>query len=118
MMKTQFGLGVLSIPAVLNTLGLIPGVICVCIIAVITTWSNYMIGVFKLRHREVYNIDDAGALMFGRVGRELFGVIICICTPFKTSLAFPFSFFANLITNNLQTGYFAQGQAWLVPQSD
>lgn len=79
MMKTQFGLGVLSIPDVLNTLGLIPGVICICTISGITTWSNYMIGCFKLKHRDVYGIDDAGGLMFGPIGREFFAVGICIC---------------------------------------
>ena len=79
MMKTQFGLGVLAMPGILDTLGIIPGVICICVVATITTWSNYIVGAFKLRHPEVYGIDDAGALMFGRVGREVFGVAVCLC---------------------------------------
>ncbi|KAH6953801.1 transmembrane amino acid transporter protein-domain-containing protein [Ilyonectria sp. MPI-CAGE-AT-0026] len=73
MMKTQLGLGILSIPSVFDTLGMIPGLICLCAVAAITTWSDYVVGVFKLRHREVYGIDDAGRLMFGRVGQEIFG---------------------------------------------
>ncbi|KAL2434867.1 Transmembrane transporter [Exophiala dermatitidis] len=73
MMKTQIGLGVLSIPAVFDVLGLIPGVICLLVIAAITTWSDYMVGMFKLRHRDVYSIDDAGALMFGKTGRYILG---------------------------------------------
>ncbi|KAL4880751.1 transmembrane amino acid transporter protein-domain-containing protein [Aspergillus karnatakaensis] len=73
MMKTQIGLGVLSIPSAFDTLGLIPGLICMLTIAVITTWSDYMIGVFKLNHREVYSIADAGGLMFGRAGRAFLG---------------------------------------------
>ncbi|KAL6238684.1 hypothetical protein BDW75DRAFT_246762 [Aspergillus navahoensis] len=73
MMKTQIGLGVLSIPAAFDTLGLIPGLICMLAIAAITTWSDYMVGVFKLNHREVYSIADAGGLMFGRTGRLFFG---------------------------------------------
>lgn len=84
MMKVQFGLGILSMPSILNTLGLIPGVICILIIAAITTWSNYTIGVFKVKHREVYNIDDAGGLMFGPIGREVFAVGICVCTWSKS----------------------------------
>ena len=79
MMKTQIGLGVLSIPAVFDTLGLVPGVICLCAIAAITTWSDYIIGVFKIRHPAVYGIDDAGGLMFGRAGREIFGIAFCLC---------------------------------------
>ncbi|KAK6810955.1 hypothetical protein RU639_013228 [Aspergillus parasiticus] len=58
MMKSQIGLGVLSIPTAFDTLGIVPGIICLIAIAVITTWSDYMIGVFKLRHRSVYSIDD------------------------------------------------------------
>ncbi|KAF4332922.1 amino acid transporter [Fusarium beomiforme] len=71
MMKTQIGLGVLSIPAAFNTLGLIPGVICLLLVAIITTWSNYIVGVFKVNHPEVYGIDDASKLMFGTIGREV-----------------------------------------------
>ncbi|KAI4725545.1 hypothetical protein E4T49_06707 [Aureobasidium sp. EXF-10728] len=74
MMKTQIGLGVLSIPAVFNSLGMIPGIICLLAIAVITTWSDYMVGAFKLRHPEVYGIDDVGQLLFGRIGKEVMGV--------------------------------------------
>ncbi|KAM5347475.1 hypothetical protein ACJ41O_010480 [Fusarium nematophilum] len=74
MMKTQIGLGVLSFPSVFDTLGMIPGVILLCTIAGITTWSNYIVGVFKVNHRSVYGVDDAGELMFGRIGKELFAV--------------------------------------------
>jgi len=79
MMKTQIGLGVLSIPAVLDTLGMIPGIIILLVIAITTTWSDYMVGVFKLRHRSVYGIDDVGQLLFGRIGREFFGVVFVLC---------------------------------------
>ncbi|THC95359.1 hypothetical protein EYZ11_005173 [Aspergillus tanneri] len=82
MMKTQIGLGVLSIPAAFDALGLVPGVICLCAIAVITTWSDYMVGVFKLSHRAVYGIDDAGELMFGRIGREFLGITFCLYWTF------------------------------------
>lgn len=79
MMKTQIGLGVLSIPAVLDALGMVPGVICLIIIGIITTWSDYMVGVFKLRHRSVYSIDDVGDMLFGRVGRIVFGTSFVLC---------------------------------------
>ncbi|KAF4969162.1 hypothetical protein FSARC_3538 [Fusarium sarcochroum] len=78
MMKTQIGLGVLSIPAVFDVLGIVPGVICLIVIAGITTWSDYMVGVFKRNHPQVYSIDDAGFLIFGKIGREIFGVAFCL----------------------------------------
>lgn len=79
MMKTQLGLGVLSISAAFDTLGLVPGVLCMIAIAIITTWCSNMVGEFKLNHREVYGIDDAAGLMFGRVGREILGAGFVLC---------------------------------------
>lgn len=79
MMKSMIGLGVLSIPAAFDSLGLVPGVICLLCIAVITTWSDYMIGVFKLKHPEVYGIDDVGGLLAGRIGYWIMGGAFCLC---------------------------------------
>ncbi|SMR59251.1 unnamed protein product [Zymoseptoria tritici ST99CH_1A5] len=78
MMKTQIGLGVLSIPLVFDTLGLIPGVICLMVIATMTGWSAYVIGIFKLNHPEVYGIDDVGQLIFGRPGRIFIAIVFCL----------------------------------------
>ncbi|KAJ5218534.1 uncharacterized protein N7498_000633, partial [Penicillium cinerascens] len=69
MMKTQIGLGVLAIPSALDILGMVPGIICIVVIACMTTWSGYIIGDFKINHREVYSIDDTGGIMFGLSGR-------------------------------------------------
>ncbi|KAJ5454757.1 transmembrane amino acid transporter protein-domain-containing protein [Penicillium daleae] len=78
MMKTQIRLGVLSIPVAFDTLGLVPGGNILCVIAAFTTWSDYVIDDFKLRHRDVYGIDDAGGLMFGNPGRYQFGFAFCL----------------------------------------
>lgn len=83
MMKCQIGLGVLSIPAAFDALGLVPGVICLLTIAGITTWSNYIVGVFKVNHPEVYGIDDATRIMFGPIGREVLSVGFCLCKRFQ-----------------------------------
>ena len=94
MMKTQIGLGVLSIPLVFDTLGMVPGIIVLLAIAIITTWvcrkdskqahhiiisfshtnavsnkSDYIVGVFKINHPEVYGIDDVGKMIFGKPGQ-------------------------------------------------
>ncbi|KAL4878166.1 transmembrane amino acid transporter protein-domain-containing protein [Aspergillus karnatakaensis] len=74
MLKTQIGLGVLSVPATFDKVGIVPGVILLCAVAGIATWTSYMVGVFKLNHQDVYGMDDAGGLMFGRVGREVLGL--------------------------------------------
>jgi len=79
MIKTQIGLGVLAMPKGFDTLGIVPGIILAIVIAGMTTWSNWMIGVFKLRHPSVYGIDDVGEMLFGRVGYELFGAMYTLC---------------------------------------
>ena len=79
MMKTQIGLGVLSFPSVFDTLGIIPGVILLCVIAGITTWSDYIVGVFKLNHRHIYGVDDVGQLLFGPIGKEVLATAFMGC---------------------------------------
>lgn len=79
MTKTQIGLGVLSIPATFDALGIVPGVVCLIVVSAITTWSDYMIGAFKRNHPEVYGIDDAGFKMFGRIGREVLATGYMLC---------------------------------------
>lgn len=86
MMKTQIGLGVLSIPVAFDSLGIVPGVIVLIVIAAITTWSDYIIGVFKLKHREVYGIDDVGELLLGPIGRILLGGAFVLCKLYPTNL--------------------------------
>lgn len=86
MTKTQVGLGVLAIPKTFHTLGLIPGVFCLIAIGGMTSWSGYIVGTFKLKHKEVYTIDDAGKVMFGRVGREIFAVILMLSKHFNPPL--------------------------------
>ncbi|RJE19732.1 hypothetical protein PHISCL_07924 [Aspergillus sclerotialis] len=82
MMKTQIGLGVLSLPEVFSSVGLVPGIILILVIAGITTWSDWMVGVFKRRHPHVYGVDDAGRMMFGRIGYEIFGACFCLLFTF------------------------------------
>lgn len=91
MTKASIGLGVLSIPTVFDTLGIIPGVICLVAVGVIITWSGYVVGTFKQAHPEVYGVEDAGALMFGRIGREVFGAAfaLCMCITTPVSHLFP-----------------------------
>lgn len=87
MTKASIGLGVLSIPTVFDTLGIIPGVICLVAVGVIITWSGYVVGTFKVRHPEVYGVDDAGGLMFGRIGREVFGAAFALCMCISTPVS-------------------------------
>ena len=79
MIKTQIGLGVLSIPSAFDALGLVPGVICLLTAGGMITWGNYVVGKFKIRHPQVYSIVDVGEMLFGRIGREIFCVLFLLC---------------------------------------
>jgi amino acid permease len=72
--KTQIGLGVLSVPSVLHVLGIVPGIICLVALGVMTTWSGWMVGKFKIRHPEVYSVADVGYMLGGVAGREFIAV--------------------------------------------
>ncbi|GAA5820484.1 hypothetical protein JCM3770_005547 [Rhodotorula araucariae] len=74
LVKTQIGIGVLGLPSAFNTLGLVPGCLVFFLFAGTTMWTDLYIGIFKLRHPEVYSISDCGSLMLGRFGGELFGI--------------------------------------------
>ena len=78
MMKTEVGLGVLSIPGAFDILGMIPGIIILLAIGGITTWSSYVVGQFKLNHPQVYGIPDVGMLMWGPIGRDILAVAFCL----------------------------------------
>lgn len=79
MLKTQIGLGVLSIQSVFKSLRIVPGTILLCVVAGIATWTSYVVGIFRLEHPEVYGIDDAAGLMFGRPGKEIYAAIFWLC---------------------------------------
>lgn len=49
----QIGLGILFIPSVFDVIGMVPGILILMIVAAIKTWSNYVVGVFKIQHPEV-----------------------------------------------------------------
>jgi len=53
MVKTQIGLGVISIPFLFMVVGMIPGVLLFTFVAVAVTWGNYVVGSIKLKHPQV-----------------------------------------------------------------
>nr|AOR51671.1 neutral amino acid transporter [Phaffia rhodozyma] len=73
LLKQQFGLGVLSLPGILNTMGIVPGLILILFFYVWTTYGDYVIGQFHAKHRGVHTMGDVGYIMWGPLGRELMG---------------------------------------------
>ncbi|KAM0790373.1 hypothetical protein ACM66B_003255 [Microbotryomycetes sp. NB124-2] len=96
LLKSQIGLGVLGIPSLFSTIGLVPGLIVLITIAALTTYSTWLIGRFKVKHPEVHSIADFGYMMGGPIGRELLGGVfwlymICSASGALLSLSIAFN---------------------------
>ncbi|GAA5854748.1 hypothetical protein JCM8547_004056 [Rhodosporidiobolus lusitaniae] len=87
MIKSQIGIGVLSLPYAFHTLGLVPGILVLLSLFFMTLWCDYYTGVFKEKHPSVYSLSDAGRLMFGKFGEEFVGVMYWISCVTGTSSA-------------------------------
>ena len=78
MIAETVSLGVLSLPTVLSTVGLIPGFILILGMGILASYSGYVIGQFKERYPHVNSMADAFEILctplgFPRVGREFGG---------------------------------------------
>ncbi|KAL2404261.1 DnaJ-like protein subfamily C member 7-like protein [Exophiala dermatitidis] len=80
MIAETISLGILSLPSVLATIGMLPGAILIIGLGIVATYSGYVIGQFKMAHPWVHNMADAGYVLFrplgprcGAVAREFFG---------------------------------------------
>jgi amino acid permease len=60
-------------PRTLHTIGLVPGILVIFGVALITTWADMIIGIFKRAHPSVYTMADVGQILFGKPGREIMG---------------------------------------------
>ncbi|CAH0050660.1 unnamed protein product [Clonostachys solani] len=66
-------LGALSLPAAFHTLGMFLGVLLSVLLGIATIFTSYIIGQVKLKHPEILHYADAGRMLLGRFGYELFG---------------------------------------------
>ncbi|KIP08747.1 hypothetical protein PHLGIDRAFT_507405 [Phlebiopsis gigantea 11061_1 CR5-6] len=73
MLAETVSLGILSIPSVFASLGMVAGCILVIGLGALATMTGYMIGMFKLRYPQVHNMADAGYILAGPIGREVLG---------------------------------------------
>lgn len=63
--KAQIGLGVLGIPSVMDTLGLVPAILLILLLAIMSTSAMFVIGKYKLNHPTVHSIGDVGMIWWG-----------------------------------------------------
>ncbi|KAI0689778.1 transmembrane amino acid transporter protein-domain-containing protein [Cytidiella melzeri] len=95
MLAETVSLGILSIPSVFASLGMVAGIFLVIGLGTIATITGYAIGSFKLRYPHVHNMADAGEILAGPVGREVLGaaqvifmVFLCASHVLTGTIAF------------------------------
>lgn len=64
--------GMLSLPSSLAVVGLAPGLILIIFLGAFAAYTSLLLVRFKLRHPSVHNMGDAGQILFGAFGREIF----------------------------------------------
>ncbi|KAF2664400.1 hypothetical protein BT63DRAFT_379199 [Microthyrium microscopicum] len=73
MIAETVSLGILSLPSVLETIGMAPGVILIAGLGILATYTGYVFWQFKMAYPHVHNMADAGEVLCGRIGREIGG---------------------------------------------
>ncbi|KAJ5721001.1 uncharacterized protein N7483_008935, partial [Penicillium malachiteum] len=71
MIAENISLGILSIPSTIAVLGMVPAAILIVFLGVLSWYTGFIIGQFKLRYPHVHSMGDAGEIIFGPVGRIL-----------------------------------------------
>lgn len=70
-------------------------------LGILATYTGYVIGQFKLRYPHVHNMADAGEVMAGPIGREIFGAAQMLFLVFVMgSHILTFSIMFNTITGH------------------
>ncbi|KAK3177411.1 hypothetical protein K4F52_009820, partial [Lecanicillium sp. MT-2017a] len=71
-------LGALSLPAAYHTLGMFPGVFLTISLGALAIFTAYIVGQVKLKYPETSSYAEAGRLLLGRFGYELFGAAMVL----------------------------------------
>ncbi|KAJ5673776.1 hypothetical protein N7462_009215 [Penicillium macrosclerotiorum] len=101
MVSETISLGILSLPAAIAGLGLVPGLIVLIGFGILASYTGYVIGQFKWRYPHISSMADAGEMLMGRFGRELFGTAQLLFLVFiMASHILTFTVALNVITNH------------------
>jgi len=72
MVAETISLGILSLPAAVAGLGLAPAIIILVGLGILASYTGFVIGQFKWKYPHISSVSDAGYILLGPFGRELF----------------------------------------------
>lgn len=96
LVTNQVGLGILTLPSILHTLGLVPGLIAIIGLGVVTWYTAFELLQFYRRHPHVLNLVDMAKVVGGRplelvVGVGLLFKICMTCSSATVTLSIAFN---------------------------
>lgn len=71
-------LGALSLPSAYHTLGMFPGVFLTITLGMCSIFTSWIVGQVKLKYPHISHYADAGRLLLGRFGYEVFGAALVL----------------------------------------
>ncbi|KAJ5864210.1 Amino acid transporter transmembrane [Penicillium soppii] len=101
MVAETVSLGVLSLPAAVAGLGLVPAILVLIFLGSLATYTGYVIGQMKWKYPHISTMADAGEVIGGKWGREFIGGAQIIFFVFiMSSHLLTFTVAMNTITNH------------------
>ncbi|CAN8101661.1 unnamed protein product [Discula destructiva] len=101
MIAENISLGILSLPAVLATNGLIAGLIALIGMGLLTTYAGYVLWEFRMRYPQIASYTDIGEVLGGRIGKEIMGfAYVLFCTFCMASHLLTFSLALNVLSSH------------------
>ncbi|KAK9779752.1 putative Amino acid transporter transmembrane domain-containing protein [Seiridium cardinale] len=101
MVAENISLGVLSLPAVIGTVGLAAGITTIIVLGIFASYSGYVLWQFRMRYPQVASYTDVGKVLAGRVGYEIFSAAYVIyCLFFMASHLLTFTIALNVLSRH------------------
>lgn len=101
MVAETISLGILSLPAAVAGLGLVPAIVILIFLGLVASYTGYVIGQLKWRYPHISSMADAGEVLMGRFGREiLFGGQILYLVFLMASHLLTFTVAMNTLTTH------------------
>lgn len=88
LITNQVGLGVLSLPGVLQVIGIVPGIIAIIGLGILSTYTAYVLLQFYRRHPHVVNMVDMARVVGGKPLEVIvgIGVFIKLCLTCSSAI--------------------------------
>lgn len=101
MVAENISLGILSLPAVLGTVGLIGGLIAILALGVASTYSGYILWQFRMKYPQCADYVGIGGVLLGPIGTHIFAVAYVIyCVFCMASHLLTFTIAMNVLTGH------------------